>query len=197
MCGKHFPPSPAKFITSLPPNVTSGASLRTCAPHSPGAQRRAGTVESGPFEWTQQYQWHGNFSVNWDDWNQLNKVIASLFWNSMQILLSCKGYVDRETNYARFAAPMERSKLTRGFEFLEYWQNLFIAWEYSLNWFQSEWGLFTVRLSKWMFPILDFNWYLKTSFNIERWVFSMISIFLEKTWINILFTHSLQNAPTP
>ena len=105
-----------------------------------------------------------------------------------------QGYVGRGTNYARFATPIKHSKLTRGFKFLEYWQNLFIAWEYSLNWFQSEWGLFTVRLSKWIFPILDFNWYLKTSFNIERWVFSMISIFIEETWINILFT---QNAPTP
>ena len=56
MCGKHFPPSPAKLITSLPPNVTSGASLRTCAPHSPSAQRRAETVEFGPFMGTQQYQ---------------------------------------------------------------------------------------------------------------------------------------------
>ena len=38
------------------PDVTSEASLRTCAPHSPSAQRRAETVECDPFMWTQQYQ---------------------------------------------------------------------------------------------------------------------------------------------
>ena len=38
------------------PDVTSEASLRTCAPHSPSAQRRAETVECNPFMWKQQYQ---------------------------------------------------------------------------------------------------------------------------------------------
>ena len=44
--GRHFRGQPADLCTTQPTH----------------AQRRAGTVESGPFEWTQQYQCNASFN---------------------------------------------------------------------------------------------------------------------------------------
>ena len=53
---KTFPAISREVYYFPSPGLTSGASLRTCAPHSPSAQRRAQTVEFGSFMETQQYQ---------------------------------------------------------------------------------------------------------------------------------------------